>query len=337
MSRRFVQTARHARRSEASGIEPIAPASVMPLRITDLVHYPVLGGRTKTVKFDNSGSAPAQLLNVARGVSGVVRSIWFVHPFGATGTDWQALAAWKLRCYVDQNATPVDIPLAELLACNYRSAPSTQHDLPFCEAAYDSVVSQEWVCLNWSLPIPFADGIRIELRNGSGAIVPSWFWVSYEEGALPDQLAGWRLNCSRFSDTILNSASGVFLDRPRGCKGMLLGLFMGFQGDGVEFMENNIELYDPEIPTSPVWQSSSIEDLIGCNPHYITAGGRRTAECGVDYFASDTVVQLEAHRVFLRDPIVWNDGVVGKLPCTDEAYFGDLAAHITTLFYEKRG
>ncbi len=317
----------------------------------DILRFPYVGTQ-KTDWFDGSaeatalhgGTTPNYLLYLGAGQNGVVRQIFSVGNNNLV--DWTDMDDYELRIYTGagdltalQRANPpsqyldAKIPLGILLGAVYNTnKPANQ---PIETAILDYSRSQDAV-MTFNLPIPFENGILIQFWKISPEAVNTslgaYHWVSYETGTTSFPYQSWRLKASALHHTTVNDENGATFMDVSGKAGMLLGLYSSIKsvaGLGEDFNEENWTFY-PDGETNPVWQVSGTEDMFGLNPYYYSAGVQTHMNWGTTFI--DTPA-YESYRLFVRDPLIWQNSLRGFYPTTGES---TLDLNILTLYYAAK-
>ncbi|MFH0829249.1 MAG: DUF2961 domain-containing protein [Candidatus Kerfeldbacteria bacterium] len=323
----------------------------------DIYRFPYVGPQ-KTDWWDNYPSTvhpttPNYLLYLGEGKSGVVRNIWSV---GSTigFSDWTDVDDYELRIYVGagniaDTANPptqyltAQIPLGMLMGGVYDT---TKTPGQVYQTAVMDYSGGSNIALTLSLPIPFENGILIQYWNRTGTPQPvtglsNYHWVSYEEGTSSFPYQSWRLKAATLRNTMnYNDPESTFLNvssKP----GMLVGIFASFKPTGDQTnqpdpYEGNWRFYT-DGSGDPVWQTSGGEDILGLNPFYFSAGEIATQNWGTTYW--DGVSKSESYRLFVQDPIIWQNGIRGALQnglynagSSDPMF----EANILTLYYAEK-
>lgn len=283
-------------------------------------------GTPRTQTSENITAPNGTFLYLGAGQSGVVRSI-----FGTSFAlaDWTDMNDLEMRVYIGAGditnlaAPPAEhlsavIPLGPLLGAVYHAAPApntlySNRALDYTRGVGPST-SGDSFC--WRLPVPFEDGILIQIwsRGGVPAVVPhvmnDYFWTQYEVGSTSFPYQKWRLKArSLLAHTVVTEDSETTIFDAPGEAGMLVGVFASMRGLFTDagpymYLEGNWRLYlDGESAAS--WETSGSEDLFGVNTFYFQLGEVQTPNWGVTYLS---VADVEAYRLFYDDPIIWANG-----------------------------
>ena len=318
----------------------------------DILRYPRLGVQKtwwEDGRFLFGDNDSTSVLYLGAGNNGVIRSMWMC---GLPNiTNYTDLNNYELRIYVgagdvaDKTAPSSDyltaqIGIGPLLGRVYDNVASNYVvETPIVD--HLTVAGPKNMALTFNAPIPFTNGVLVQLwdRVADTLSACTWHWATYELGETNFPYKAWTLRAQTRRHTIVNSAEyDTFLTVPSGA-GMLLGVFASFESQvdtvSMAFLEGNW-CFQPDAATSEVWQTSGGEDLFGMEPLYFDSGVHRNYNWGC---TNITETQAEAYRIFVRDPLIWDDGIIGKF---QNAFYGsgDLGAtsnvvevSILTLYY----
>lgn len=289
-------------------------------------------------------SRPDYLIYLGAGNSGVVRGIWGASMHLPT---WGSLNDYELRIYTDAGdienvlAPPAEhltatIALGPLLGAVYDTARGAcTFSTPILDYFNGGTAQQsDGFALNLRLPIPFANGILIQVwkRTGIPAVDPSLFgdyhWVTYELGLSSWAGMQYRLKAASVHGIHVASQDEAVVLNTNGKDGLLVGVFASASASIV--VEGNWRGYaDGESVAG--WQTSGYEDLFGVNPYAFSGGEQQGPYAGVTHIGE---TGIEAYRLFLRDPIHWMTGF--KLAHQrDQNEGGEWDLSAVALYYEK--
>jgi hypothetical protein len=316
-----------------------APYSYSPAAIYEWPHV----GTQKTQYYDGAGSARARdLLYLGAGNSGVARTVWFTG-IGAL-SNWTDMSKYDIRIYtgagnIANTAAPdtahmtCKIPLGILTGGVYdalRAAGTVETPV----VDYQVMAAGAAVSLN--IPIPFSNGILIQLWNNTTNAVVScaYHWTSYEVGASSFPYAGWVLRAqTKVATVAAPDTATTFLTVPSGTAGMLVGLFSSMSSDEeIAYVEGNWRFY-PDGVTEP-WETSGGEDIFGVNAYVFTAGEVTHENWGCTHTLQDEAPFVaESYRIFRRDPLIWSSGMIGTFQRPADVNPGAYTMKVLTLYY----
>lgn len=297
-----------------------------------IYQYPYCGNtRGYAIDADNP-QAQHYMLYLPGGTGGVVRSFWTLLP---------ALGGWTDMLHPDLGqgvdiaiwADCGDVPLAQLSALDpaaqrmklwhllgglFDEVGPTEAN-PRVNRAYDLYFDGTSCALHWKLPIPFSNGILIQVIQNGAPIQVGCSWVHCEAGGMPNwEYKDWRLKFNTLWDTNITyndpnpPATVTFLDIADG-PGMIAGIFSNGNaetGAMPTWMENNWQFKIDGSPTVN-WQTSGFEDLFGISPFYYQSGVQLHEYLGCTYRPAGTN-KVASYRIFAeRDPLIWTDGIQG--------------------------
>jgi hypothetical protein len=295
--------------------------------------------KTQWVDADSS-RGDSCVFYLGAGNSGVVRSVWM------SGTGWNTLDSlcnYELRIYVgagdivNKSNPPAEhlcatLPMSTLLGVEYKRA-GTDTVVSTRMMDYTLLSPLGTVALQLHLPIPFENGIAIQVWNNAwNAIVPGvaedsehgdlarviadFSWVGYETGVSTSPYQHWRLRSASLLRHVVTAADTAtdFMNVASGA-GKMVAWFVSVKdsstiaaGDGApNWAEGNWRIYPDGAVGSP-WETSGAEDLFGTNAYWYTLKERLTPNWGTTHFEKNGRF-TEGYRMFYGDPVVWNNGV----------------------------
>jgi hypothetical protein len=326
-----------------------------------ILAYPHFG--TLKSQFVDLGQDLTYMFYLGAGESGVIRNLWFL----ANGSSWANLNTMMVRIYtglgtVADKANPTagkaagsytltSIPLGTLLGAHYGAAPAAGVAVNTAFLDYQFGAGND-AAIQLRLPIPFSNGCLIQLWTTVPQTI-SYAWASYDSGALPAwEFADWRLRTGLHDADIPLGGGGTFLNEI-GKPGMMIGFFAALRHTAdadpftLTFLENNLSLWPDGADTSgsPTWQTSGLEDVFGTMPYYfaVTADGahliyNQDYGCTAIHDPGEEGVNMPgyvcAYRWFAKDPVMWRNGCVGKVPNTEAAgSISGMTAHLMAIYY----
>jgi hypothetical protein len=315
-----------------------------------LTRYPRLG--TPRNQWDENGKT-RNLLYLPAGSNGVVRNLWFAGIDSLSG--YTDLDNYELRIYVgpvaeaDTLAPPSEylsaqIPLGLLCGTVYDvERGNATVTTPLLDYQSNTGGTFKVFSIQLNTPIPFQNGVLLQIweRDPVRPVIATWKWCTYDVGTTTFPYQTWRLKAATYRGILsYTDPYATFMDVASG-SGILLGLWASIRAtpDGpsrnTDFLEGNWMLL-PDGETSATWQTSGCEDLFGTNCCYFSGGEQVHDGWGLTYFDADTA-RFEGYRTFVRDPIMWTDGIVGRwqnyLYSADSADTDVTDVNITTLYY----
>ncbi len=322
----------------------------------DILNFPHVGTQRTQWRDGTVTPKPAHLLYLGGGNDGIVRKIWFTLSLGETAT-WPDLLGQELHIYTGTGTladpalkpttytTRTIIPLATLLGANYDPIG------PHISTAPGQVLNKGWDVANsrdtgdsafsFKFPIPFADGILIQLWTATTNITAGigFAWVAYEIGPLPSwKYKDWRLKADAVGTHPAAKNSDVTWLNVTSNPGMLVALACSMDdpdtGDPAWlYLEENFSLY-PDGNSTPVWQTSGTEDLFGVNGYWFMLGAVQNPDNGTTFIDAASRI-FEGYALFLDAPIFWTNGCVGKFHVSNDAHYttDGLNVDILALYY----
>jgi hypothetical protein len=337
------------------------------LSLQQILDFPVLGpSQTQWADLSAGNIADQYLLRLGAGVSGVVRNVefyWLISMgrlgriLWSGGSGYTDLKNWRIRVYVDcgdvadlsnppAGALAVDLPWATLLGGEYGAEPAGERCIEtdlfsilyFSDGAPDGVRA---VCMSLRVPIPFENGVLIQIgwMNGNTWVPLAgtsdrefvYHECGYELGVLPATYADVRIKSRRTVAT--NAAPGdlTILDETSNA-GWMIALWLAMSQANLQ--EGCFES-DPSFTTDrtlgTVWQVGGVESLGGIQQAYYFSLGPV-----LDRLSGTLQTQenhgAEIYSLFMRRPLRWTDGCSGVYPMLGDAE-GKYNGSITLLYY----
>lgn len=187
--------------------------------------------------------------------SGIVRSIWMAVAFNGESGDQ------ILRVFVDGETTPaIDVDLGSLLATHH--SPATGDRMYGNAHAHALLRSDGALGFVFRMPMPFSNGIRIEINNPTAGLAVIYSQVAYQDDVRPPNYRLRSQGVKRTTGVVLPAANTYeFFNLPAGSGWLAWSGYsvLGTVTDG-SWVERNWEVYQG---TELLISSSGTEDWFG--------------------------------------------------------------------------
>jgi hypothetical protein len=168
--------------------------------------------------------------------------------------------------------------------------------------------------IDLNLPMPYSNGIFIQLWAFGAPSTGGFSSCTYESGALPNwPYKDWRLRgTSVLKQTVAKNASQTWLTVAAEKPGMLVGLWYSMltAAEDKSFLRSDFTLTPDGLETGS-WKSAGVDGVLEGNAYFVTAGLLQRLRSGVTSIEYVTNTSIEAYRLFTDAPLIWQDGAVG--------------------------
>ncbi|MCE5229349.1 DUF2961 domain-containing protein [bacterium] len=287
--------------------------------------YPRVGKPHSVAR--DTANANGTILYLGAGTTGVVREFFTTYFMGGplpSGRYNELTDNVRIRIYVgagdvtdfsniNQSCLCADIPIALLFCRDHDSSMTSafNYNTEFINLGVTG--NGGYPSLQFKMPIPFVNGIIIQMTDNIGApITTNYTWADYEVGPRPTgQYQNWKFRSSFSAGSM--SGTRTFLNVASG-SGALLGLWSSCDEDtDTMWPEYNWSFWiDGDNPAgTATWSVSGWEDIF-FNAYYGLSAPGIYREYGL--LKSATAPGLSAFAYLHNQNIEWVKGIVGKYP-----------------------